>query len=345
MDQAYDDGGGPLEISENTLQNSLSAQILVGARNQGHGNGHEADSHAPGCDDNASSARIAETQKLTTSNVRLRDKISIIIGPPLVLILDLMAPCLIYYIWLNNNRSRWRRACGPRERAARTCPVPPPVYDKWILGLSIMFFGLGELYILIARCYRLIRHHDKYAPLLSVRRWELDATAWIYGSSLLIALIPFVVSSSLRNGIPELFLYSPAFLVAYLEIWAVITLFPFKLPIRVDSDPAGSRVQPLIYYAAEDFMAVDGCQGREFRRRYRARYQVSASFRRMILELTLFWIAGCTIYIGCVSAVIWNLDFEFAFGTTFGLLFFWIILWALITFLWIQFHTSRARKA
>lgn len=310
-----------------------------------HGSGQDDDPQSPGRDGDSSAARIAKSQKLTTSKVRLRDKIAIIIGPPIILILDLVAPCLIYYIWLDNNRSRWRRACGPRESAARACPVTPPAYDKWVLGLSIMFFGLGELFILVARCYRLIRHHQKYAPLLSVRWWELDATAWIYGSSLLIALIPFVVSSSLRDGIPELFLYSPAFLVAYLEIWALITLLPFKLPVRVDSDAAGSRVQPLIYYAAEDFMAVDACQGREFRRRYRARYQVSAAFRRMILELTIFWIAGCTIYIGCVSAVIWNLRFEFAFGTAFGLLFFWIILWALLTYIWIQVRTSGTPKA
>lgn len=347
MDQACDNGGRPLEIAENSTHNSPTAQILTGARNLRDCNQNGAslpNAHSPELRDNDSASTL-ETEKLTGKTVRLRDQISIIIGPPIILLLDLVAPCIIYYVWLNDTRSQWERACGPRESASRTCPILPPVYDQWILGLSIMFFGLGELYILVARCYRLIRHHAEYAPLLSVRLWELDATSWIYGSSLLVALVPFVVSSSVRNGIPWLFLYSPTFLVAYLEIWAIITLFAFKLPIRVDSDPAGSRVQPLIYYAAEDFIAVDGCQGREFRRRFRARYQVSASFRRMILHLTLFWIAGCTIYLGCLSAVIWNLQFEFAFGLTLGLLFFWILLWSVLTYIWIHIQMADPRRS
>lgn len=336
MDRA--DGGPrrPPETAESSLHNHSITQILRGARYPSSYSGNTAsycDSHTPQVHDNPS--QLPEEQKLTR-RVRYRDEISIIIGVPVVLLLDLVAPCIIYYVWLDNNRSRWRRSCRSNGGANQICPAPPPVFDQWVLGLSIAFFGLGELYILLVRCYRLIWRHEEFAPLLSTRKWELDATAWVYASALLIALVPFVVSSSYDNGIPWLFLYSPALLVAYLEIWAIITLIPFKIPIRVDSDPAGSPVQPLLYYAAEDFMAVDGCQGREFRRRYQARYQTSPSFRRMILYLTLFWIAGCTIYIGCASAIIWNLRFEFAFGSTFGFLFFWIILWAILTQLWVH---------
>lgn len=269
-----------------------------------------------------------------TRKVRLRDQISIIIGPPAVLLLDLAAPCMIYYIWLDGARSRWKVDCAPYFNASRPCPIPRPVYDSHILGTSIVFFGLGELYILLARVYRLVRYHDTYAPLLSARWWQLDATAWIYASALIVGLIPFVVSVSVGQGIFWLFLYAPGFLIAYLEIWAIITLLPFKLPVQVDSDPVASPIQPLVYYAAEDFIAVDGCQGREFRRRYQARYRTSASFRHIMRHLTYFWIVGCTIYLACVSVIIWNLEFELAFGSSLGLLFFWVILWAFLTFLW-----------
>lgn len=262
-----------------------------------------------------------------THPVRTRDTLSIIIGPVFVLLLDLVVPCIIYYVTLRDGPSR-----------------NEPEFQQDVLGYTIISFGIGEVAILLVRVYRLLRHPNRYAPLLSRSRWELDATAWVYASALLIALIPFVVSTSIQTKEPWLFLYAPAFLVAYLGICAVITLVPIKAPVRVDSEPAGSRLYPLVYYAAEDFMAVDGCQGREFRVLYRARYRESHMFRRMIMELTLFWIFGVAIYLGCVSAVIWKLPFEFAFGSSLGVLFFWVILWAGLTWVWVKVALMREAR-
>jgi hypothetical protein len=56
-------------------------------------------------------------------------------------------------------------------------------------------------------------------------------------------------------------------------------------------------------YAAEDFIAVDGLQDREFRVRYNARYNSSKAFRRMFLVLTFWWISGVFVYLGCLSAI------------------------------------------
>lgn len=63
-------------------------------------------------------------------------------------------------------------------------------------------------------------------------------------------------------------------------------------------------MRPLIYYAAEDFTAVDDLQDREFRIRYTARYDSSKAFRRMVLGLTIWWIFGVCIYLVCLSDII-----------------------------------------
>lgn len=218
-----------------------------------------------------------------------------------------------------------------------------PEFNKQILGSSIISFGLGELYILIARVCRLLRHADECAPLLSRSRWELDATSWVYGVAMVCALIPFVVASS--KQIPNLYLYSPGALMAFLGILMVITLIPLKIPIGINSQARGTRLRPLIYYAAEDFIAVDGLQDREFRIRYNARYDSSKSFRRMLLGLTIWWIFGVCVYLGCLSAIVWTLEFHYAFGLSLGVLFAYILIWAAVSYIWLQIEMERERKA
>ncbi|PQE13115.1 beta-glucosidase 1 precursor protein [Rutstroemia sp. NJR-2017a BBW] len=142
-----------------------------------------------------------------------------------------------------------------------------------------------------------------------------------------------------------LYLYSPGFLMGFLGIVMVITLIPFKLPIGIDSQPRGTRMRPFIYYAAEDFIAVDGLQDREFRRRYNARYDSSKGFRRMFLVLTIWWIFGVLVYLGCLSAVIWTLEFHYAFGLSLGVLFAYLLTWALVSYYWVQVVMNREKRA
>jgi hypothetical protein len=185
---------------------------------------------------------------------------------------------------------------------------------------------------------------EECAPLLSRSKWELDATAWVYGVAVLCALIPFIIGSELE--IPELYLYSPCFIFAFLGILMFITtLIPIKLPIGINSHPRGTRIRPFIYYAAEDFIAVDGLQDREFRVRYNERYEHNKMFRQFFFNLTLFWIFGVMVYIGCASAIIWNLKFNYAYGLIFGILFSWIAVWAGITYLWVHYEMRREARA
>lgn len=104
-------------------------------------------------------------------------------------------------------------------------------------------------------------------------------------------------------------------------------------------------MRPFIYYAAEDFIAVDGLQDREFRVRYNARYNSSKAFRRLFIYLTLWWIFGILVYIGCLSALIWNVEFHYAFGGSLGILFSYIVIWAIVSYLWVQIEMDRERKA
>ncbi|KAK2012543.1 hypothetical protein LZ32DRAFT_691855 [Colletotrichum eremochloae] len=282
-----------------------------------------------------------------TKYVDWTEHISISIGPFVILFFDLALPVCIYYSWLRARRNERREACQGAYDAGVECGLPPvQTIESRILGFAIIAFGFGEVYILIVRVYRLIARFDECAPLLSKHWWELDATTWVYTLGLIAALVPFVCSTTVYEPdvVTWLYLYSPAFMFMVLDVIAFMTLIPIRIPFRINSDPKGSRLKPIVYYAAEDFFAVDGAQNREFRRKYVARYEKSMMFRKMILELTLFWIGGCTCYIGYVAAMIWNLEFERAFGSTLGVLFGWIIIWGVAARFWIEYAIKREQK-
>ena len=302
-------------------------------------------------DDESKEADLASLPSLKRRRTRLankeahpREHIGITFGLPMILLFDIIIPCIIYYTWYNKHRSRWQGECRQWHERNERCPIPKPEFDKDILGYAIICFGFGELYILIARVWRLYFRRDQCAPLLSRNKWELDATSWVYAVAMILALIPFVIGSSLV--MPKLYLYSPAFIMGFLGVLMLITTFiPFKLPIGINSQPRGSRLRPFIYYAAEDFIAVDGLQDREFRVRYNERYESSKSFRQMFVVLTLWWELGVCVYISCLSAVIWTLEFHFAFGLSLGILFTYIALWAAGTYFYVILEMKRQAKA
>jgi len=271
--------------------------------------------------------------------------LGITLGLPMIVLFDIIVPCIIYYTWYDKHKSTWESECREQFPGQQPCPIVRPEFDQNILGSAIASFGVGELWILIARVYRLFVHRDDCAPLLSRSRWELDATSWVYAVAMLLALIPFVVGSSLV--IPKLYLYGPSFIMGFLGILMVATIdLPFfKIPIGINSQPRGTYIRPFIYYAAEDFIAVDGLQDREFRVRYNDRYKSNAMFRRFFRHLTLWWLFGVCVYIGCVSAVIWTLPFHYAFGLSLGVLFAYIAVWAAVTYAWTVYEIKREHKA
>ncbi|PNS16427.1 hypothetical protein CAC42_161 [Sphaceloma murrayae] len=269
--------------------------------------------------------------------------LGITLGLPMILVFDLVIPCIVYYTWYNRSVSRWEQDCFERFRD-RTCEIPKPELDKKILGAAVACFGFGEIWILAARVWRLVFRQEECAPLLSRSRWELDATSWVYLVAVLMALMPFVIGSELL--IPKLYLYGPSFIMVFLGLLMIISIaVPFNIPVGINSQPRGTRMRPFIYYAAEDFIAVDGLQDREFRIRYNDRYESNKMFRRFFLYLTLFWILGVCIYEGAVSAIIWTLPFHYAFGASLGVLFGWIATWALCTYAIVEFEMKRENRA
>lgn len=298
-------------------------------------------------------AEIASLAPLKRRHTKLANKkahpfehLGITLGLPMILLFDIIVPCIIYYTWYNSHRSKRQRDCTPFHSRGDICPIPKREFDKDILGSAIASFGVGELWILIARVWRLFFRRDQCAPLLSRNRWELDATSWVYGVAMILALIPFIVGSSLV--MPKLYLYSPSFIMGFLGLLMLFTTihpFNFKLPIGINSQPRGTELRPFIYYAAEDFVAVDGLQDREFRIRFNERYESSRMFRRMFVHLTLWWELGVCVYIGTVSAVIWTLEFHYAFGLSLGVLFAYIAVWAGVTYAWVIVSMKRQDKA
>ena len=331
-----EDTAGPLPSTNNNVGNEISRPAL-------HERATTFASDASGS---------PELPRLKRKETRMMQKeahpmqhLGITLGLPAILLFDIVVPCIIYYTWWNRQNHRWKGQC--REQFNSTpegCPIPKPEYDGNILGYAIISFGAGELWILIARVYRLFVHPEACAPLLSRNRWELDATSWVYGVAMILALIPFVVGSSLVK--PHLYLYSPTFIMGFLGILMLITeLFPFwRIPIGINSQPRGTKLRPFIYYAAEDFIAVDGLQDREFRVRYNERYENNMAFRQMFRRLTWWWLLGVCVYIGSVSVVIWTLEFHYAFGLSLGVLFLYIGIWTAISYASVTFAIEREHK-
>ena len=303
-------------------------------------------------DNTAATTTVRNLPPLKRKETRLAQKkahpwqhLGITLGLPMIVLFDIVVPCIIYYSWYDSHKSKWEDECRDRFPGQQPCPIERPQFDSSILGSAIASFGIGEVWILIARVWRLVFHQEDCAPLLSRNRWELDATSWVYLVAMLLALIPFVVGSSLV--IPKLYLYGPSFIMGFLGILMIITIdLPFfKIPIGIDSQSRGTYLRPFIYYAAEDFIAVDGLQDREFRVRYNERYESNRMFRQFFADLTLWWLLGVCVYIGSVSAVIWTLPFHYAFGLSLGVLFSYITIWAAVTYIWTIREMKREHRA
>lgn len=282
--------------------------------------------------------------KLAQKKAHPWQHLGITLGLPMIVLFDIVVPIIISYTWYNSHKKDWQAECREQYPGRDSCPIERPQFNESILGSAIASFGVGELWILVARVWRLFVHPGQCAPLLSRSEWELDATSWVYLVAMILALIPFVVGSSLV--LPHLYLYGPTFIMGFLGILMLITLdVPLKIPIGINSQPRGTKLRPLLYYAAEDFIAVDGLQDREFRSRYDERYESNKMFRKFFVNLTLWWLLGVCVYIGCVSAVIWTLPFHYAFGLSLGLLFAYIAVWAAVTAVWTDIEMKRENRA
>lgn len=241
-------------------------------------------------------------------------KIPIVVCTICLLLCDLALPCVVYY--------------ALRSLTSLEIEIN--------LGISCASLGLGELMELPLRGYRLVKYRDQYAPLGQEAKWGFDFLFWWYCIATVIGIVPYVISTSLENPILWLFLMTPGLLVGFAVATTTISMVPFRLPFRVSSDARGERCKPFVYYIIEDFIAVDAQQMRRYREELQTRYRASPLFRRLLWDINMWWTVGGVVFIGALAGMTWGLEFDVAYGLSFGLLFVWIGLWALGSWWWVK---------
>jgi hypothetical protein len=249
-------------------------------------------------------------------------KTSIIVCTLGLLLFDLVLPCIIYYVLESLT----------------------DLDIEIILGISCASLGLGEMMELPLRGYRLVKYRSEYAPLGQDAKWGFDFLFWWYMVATVIGIVPYVISTSLDEPILWLFLMTPGLLVAFAIAFSAVSMIPFKLPCRVSSDAKGELCKPFVYYIVEDFVAVDAGQKRAYRKELMARWKASPVFRQIIWDINLWWTTGGVAFIAALAALTWAVEFNIAYGVSFGLLFVWIGIWALCSWIWVARGLRRERN-
>ena len=129
---------------------------------------------------------------------------------------------------------------------------------------------------------------------------------------------------------------SPSILVGSVSVQFFLSLFGPRLPIWISSIPPGEKMRPGGYYIMEDVVAVDGGGRSAFRKALNVRYTSSPIFRRLILEMTVYWATSGLIFVGVSAVITFTTPLYIAFGVTLG----WIPIWPFLCFLvalcWVQ---------
>jgi hypothetical protein len=230
-----------------------------------------------------------------------------------IVLLDIVIPYTLFYALL-----RWTR-----------------IDYGLVIDIATFSYGLAEFAQCPIRGFRLCWHRDKYAPLGQTSRWAFDSLFWLYIIAFVLVMIP---ASTVTFFAPPTYWFLPispcAFLIFACPLF-IATVFPFHLPFRIDSDPVGTLCKPAIYYVIENLIAVDWRQGREFRQEWRARYDFSPAFRKLLRELTLWWAIGAIFYmLGLTFITFAGLEFQRAFGASLGCLYLFVTSLGLVSWFW-----------
>ena len=90
-----------------------------------------------------------------------------------------------------------------------------------------------------------------------------------------------------------------------------------RAPFQLSSTPRGAEMVPGVFIIVEDFVAVDGGGGREYRQALVNRFGASGRFRRLMWQMNWFWGVGAVGAAAVTSAVVvlvQDLNIAFAFG-------------------------------
>jgi len=212
------------------------------------------------------------------------------------------------------------------------------------IGAGSASLGVSACIEFPIRLWKLWYRRERYGPLNDETRWHLDSFMWSYTFAMLLAAIPLAVAPATNPPLVTFFLMTTGILIGSMGVNMIPTLFSFKTLTWASSDPPGTRIKPGVFYTVEDVCAVDCGKGREFRREWNARYDASPIFRRLMYQLTVFWIVGSLVYVGITAAVTFTAPLDVAYVVTLSMLYVWGAVWWLITWEWCRFTLKRERE-
>lgn len=198
---------------------------------------------------------------------------------------------------------RWKLGLLILFMVVDACVVPIILYyaltfgghvQGWITFAIVTAIWGGPAYIEFAiRSWRLILKSRFYRPLGTTSRWSFDITNWIFVLSITATTAFLIVGAAPHIvWIRILALPGPALLIVLGGCIGAITLWSmagWKAPFRISSTAKGEKVHPGVYYMVEDIVAVNAAGGLPFREGWAARYEASPVFRKMILDMSIFW--------------------------------------------------------
>ena len=110
----------------------------------------------------------------------------------------------------------------------------------------------------------------------------------------------------------------------------------WKLPFRLSSHIKGSVCPPITYTIIEDVIAVDAGAGKAYREALLQRYNASAQFRTMLIQLVWFWGIPSVIVGIILLALIFTVTKEVAYGLGWAIPNIWAGIWTILTILWVR---------
>ncbi|KAF2156853.1 hypothetical protein K461DRAFT_220533 [Myriangium duriaei CBS 260.36] len=206
---------------------------------------------------------------------------------------------------------------------------------------SIVTAALGGVSI-VEYVLRFLRLWKKGSTCRAVgaRRWHLDFFHWVFSGMWMVVMVELIVGTIPEHP-PIRLLAMPATSLLYvfgiqMTFFEMMRLLHLPSPVRVSSQPCGSKLRPGVYSLIEDIVSVDGSGGTAFRERLNKRYLASHVFRCMLERLTIFWAIGAVVTAVIMTALIFTIDKDVAYALGWSVPFIWAGVWTILTWFYVQ---------
>lgn len=213
-----------------------------------------------------------------------------------------------------------------------------------ILAPWLGFMGVTSVFSLGKRTYDLMKRSSDCRPLGVEQGWKMDYFGWNF----FVGFIGLTVFISLGIALKSVVVVSLPLSVLVVCVCLELVLAQvamaagLRAPFRFSSLAKGELQRPGTFVIVEDVVAVDGKQGRAWRRVWGERYEASPALRSHLRRMDLLWgVSGLA-----VVAIIWGTVFglhDHDIGYALGWALPWV--WAgLMTIVTIQMSKSMLRK-